>query len=187
MHSTNSQLRKYRKDDTACFKCYYHKKTKHNYKHYNGKCKFSITVGKSKDENHVIIISVSLVHNHVMCSTEVYRALIFKSRMCNLQNIIKEEIQDCIRESQENDTNEPLFKKLKDNTTKSHNKQKENSLRAKLRPKTLLESIQKTNKPLDSQTKLLLEELNKSTNKELKKKFSNLVNKIKKEILLSGL
>lgn len=178
MVSTNTFLRRHKKVSVISFKCYCFKETRKNRAYCKQNlCKFDITVGRLEG-NQTMIIGRNLVHEHVMLPKELYLSLVFRAGMKLFEKYIRIEIENYIQENPKKE-----LEKSNGGVAKCMNLHVE-----ELRPSHLWAAIVKSPRV---EIQILLEQLGndkedelyeKKKEKEIKKKFANLVDKIKKEV-----
>ena len=176
MHYTNSFLRVHKRGDAAVFKCYCSKKIKRNEEYTDELCKFSITVTKSNEEDHtIIIISNNLNHAHGILSKELYFALVCGANMFHLRDVVEQQIKGFIESTKYYDDKElePPVSLKPGRCDELYTDQ--------LRPCQILTILKTTQEPQSIEVRLLIRELLKRKNRELKKKFDNLVTDVKKK------
>ncbi len=181
MMSTNTYLRRHKRDrDTIIsFKCYCFKETKKNRKYCKENlCKFDLTVGRIEGDQQTQVISANLVHEHVMLPKELYLSLVLNDGMKQFEKYIRKEIDNFL---QENKKKEIVKKDC--GVAKCINLHVE-----ELRPRLLWAAISKSS---GVEIQFLLNQLGVDKQdkhheikkeQKIKKKFANLVDKIKKEI-----
>jgi len=125
-----------------------------------------------------MIIGRNLVHEHVMLPKELYLSLVFRAGMKLFEKYIRIEIENYIQENPKKE-----LEKSNGGVAKCMNLHVE-----ELRPSHLWAAIVKSPRV---EIQILLEQLGndkedelyeKKKEKEIKKKFANLVDKIKKEV-----
>jgi len=190
MFFTNTFLRRNKRGDTIRFLCYCSRENRKNKLFCQSPCKFSIVVA-SCERNQILILTALLVHDHVMLPKELYCSLIFKAGMKHFGKYIRKEIEkylespagkDCLKGNKK----KWLYRNEEEVAAKYINLYVE-----ELRPGTIWNSIVKSS--CGSEIDVLLKQLGIHKNDlgaerggiEIKKKFSNLVAKIKKEMAIN--
>lgn len=186
MYQTHTLFRKLTRAGYTEFKCYCYRINKRYSRFYTHTCKFAITTAKCPNENLITITGTNFVHNHSMFPKDIYMTLFFKSNIFHLKNIIQEQIRSLASEEKERDIPE-MIEGINQDDHKPACMFTEQVLYTKqLRPLYILNEINARKDLHNDEIKILLKELGDSKNKELKKKYCNLVNKIKKEMLLKS-
>lgn len=183
MHCTNTRLRRHEKFGVTTLKCYCKKKTRKNSPFYNGPCNFLIAVEKTGNQDELKILETNFEHNHVMLPKSLYFQLICKASMVNLKAPIEQFIQTYLESSKtkKKDDGNVMF------VTSKRDLETIVSLYAKeVSPKCILESLLKSKETFNHETKRLLEALEDKNNRDLNKKFKNLVNLIKRKMIIAA-
>ena len=183
MHCTNTRVRRRENFGVTTFKCYCWKKTTKNLAFYNGACNFSIAVQKTGKQDELKILETNFEHNHVMLPKSLYFQLVCKASMVNLKAPIKQHIQTYLesnKDKKKDDGNVMFVASKRDLPTIVSLYSKEVS------PKCILESLLKSKETFNLETKRVLEALEDKNNHGLNKKFKNLVNLIKRKMIIAG-
>jgi len=187
MHCTNTRLRKRKRSGTTSFNCYCKTKTTKNLSYYNGPCNFSIKVQKTEKKDQLRIIEANLEHNHVMLPKSLYFQLIFKASMFHLKPHIEERLQSYLASNKNMKKHDDNVMFVNNNGKRPRDLEAVVSLYAKeVSPKCILETLLKSKESFNHETKYLLEALEDKSNQGLNKKFMNLVNNIKRKMIIAG-
>jgi len=186
MHCTNTKLRKRKRSGMTTFYCYCKSKTIKNLSYYNGPCNFSIKVEKTEKKDQLRIIETNLEHNHVMLPKSLYLELIFKASMFHLKPHIKQYLQSYLASDNGMKKHDDNVIFVSNNGKRPRDLEAVVSLYAKeVSPKCILDSLLKSKGSFNHETKHLLEALEDKNNQGLNKQFKNLVNDIKRKMIIA--
>ena len=182
-HSTNTRLRKRKRYGITTFSCYCQQKTIRNLSYYNGPCEFSIKVQKIEN-GKLKILNSNFVHNHAMLPPDLYFQLTHEASMFHLELPIKQYLKEHQKSAKDDDDDVMI---LNNHGKRQRDLETEESAKAtEMEPRGILEFLFKSKGLFNHETKYLLEALEDKNNQGLYKKFTNLVNDIKRKMIIAG-